>query len=106
MNDLLTDPKALALALLGVVMTILTWIGKGALKRLEHIERNYASKADLQEKHEENLGNFNEIKQMIRASDQDAAKSRHDLRDKIGVVAGQVAKIEGQLSGRYPRLER
>lgn len=106
MNDILNDPKAAFIAVLGVLMGVLAWLGKGALKRIESLERHSVTKSDLKVLHEENLGNFKEVKELIRQSNESATQSRHDLRDKIGVVAGQVARIEGQLSGRYPRLER
>lgn len=97
MNDLLTDPKALAIALLGAVVGLLSFMGRSALRRIEHLEQNSVSKADLKNFHEENLGNFRELKEMLTRDQADARLSRHTLADRMGVVAGQVAKLEGRL---------
>lgn len=104
MNDLLTDWKNAAIALLGTLVTILGWIGRGALRRIEHLERTSVAKSDLKELHQENLGNFDEVKALIRRSDEDAMKSRHRLADTVGILTGQVAKVEGRLDEIAKRL--
>lgn len=68
MNDLLTDPKSLALTFLGALMALLTWIGKGALRRIEELEKNAVTRPYVDQKHEENRATLSEIKAAVTAT--------------------------------------
>lgn len=61
MNDLLTDWKNAAIALLGALVGVLSYLGRGALKRLEWLEQNAATKADMNQRHQENLERLDRI---------------------------------------------
>lgn len=47
MNELLSDTRSIALALLAVIMSLLTFLGKRHLKRIDVIEDSYVTRDDL-----------------------------------------------------------
>jgi Ser/Thr protein kinase RdoA (MazF antagonist) len=61
MNDVFTDWKNAAITLLGALVAVLSFIGRGALKRLEWLEKNAATKADTNQRHQENLERLDRI---------------------------------------------
>jgi len=65
MNDLLSDWKNIAITLLGALVTLLTWLGKGALDRLKYLEEHTATNADVDRRHIENGGRLDRIEEKI-----------------------------------------
>lgn len=61
MNDLFADPKAVAIALLGALVAVLTYLGRDALKRLTELERNSVDKSYVDTRHHENTGRFDSL---------------------------------------------
>lgn len=61
MNDLLNDPKAIAITLLGALVAVLTFLGKDVLKRLKELERNSVDKNYVDTRHHENTGRFDAL---------------------------------------------
>jgi len=105
MNDLLNDWKNLAIGLLGVLVGILTWIGKRTITRvdqlaIEAIARNVEFqqlRGDLAEEHSENGDKLDRIEALINRNHEDATQGRHRVGNQILTLAGQVAKLEGRL---------
>lgn len=69
MNEFFINQKAVVDMLLVALMGILTYLGKNALKRLEHLEKDTLRKADLEllrvqlrGEHEENRNTMDDIR--------------------------------------------
>lgn len=65
MNDLLTDWKNAAIALLGALVGILTYLGRNALRRLEQVERESVTREYVDSKHDENIERFDRLEKKI-----------------------------------------
>jgi len=93
MNDLLGDWKTIAITLLGVLVTLLTWLGKGALERLKHLEDNAATNADVVVRHHENQGRFDRVDENF-----DRLETKFDTG--IGGVHDRIDRIFDRLPGK------
>jgi hypothetical protein len=82
MNDLLTDPKSALIAVLGILMAVLTWLGKGALERIKHLEQNAATQADIDKRHEENLERLDRIETAVTGTHRRIDDLYRDLMGK------------------------
>lgn len=72
MNDLFNDPKAIALWLLGSLMSLMAWIGNKHVKRLEALEGTAVRKdelaqlrTDMERRHGENTAKLDNIDEGI-----------------------------------------
>lgn len=90
MNDLLGDWKNIAIGLLGALVAVLSWIGTGVMKRLNYLERHAVLKQDLDKYHQENLGNFREIKAHLERQD----KGREDLKNVVHRIDKRLAVVQ------------
>jgi hypothetical protein len=82
MNELIETWKTIALYLLGGLVTILSFIGRGALKRLEWLEQNAATKADVAQRHRENLERLDRIETGITGTHARIDDLYRDLLEK------------------------
>lgn len=106
MSDPLNDPKTWFQGFLTFFSGILTFMFRAYVqkqedhgKRLELLERNCVTREDLEKM----------VEQMRADRRAMHEENRADLRTLIadlGQVKETVSHLEGQLSGRYPRMER
>lgn len=68
MNDLLTDWKNAAIALLGALVGLLGWIGRRELKRAEMTQQDHASRIGVLEKDRVTRDDFDELRSSLTAS--------------------------------------
>lgn len=47
MNELFDDAKSILLVLIGVVMSLITWIGKRQIKRIDALEQSTVTREEL-----------------------------------------------------------
>lgn len=65
MNDLLTDWKNTAIALLGALVTLLGWLGKDYAKRVRRLEEESVTREYVDSKHDENIERFDRLEAKI-----------------------------------------
>jgi len=80
MNDFFSDPKTFIQLLLLVLMAVFSWIGKNAMKRLEHLESDTLRKSDL-----------------ARMEERQAARHLEN--------SGRLDRIEGSVTGTHKRID-
>lgn len=100
--EVLLDIKAIALWLLGVVVTLIAWIGTRNIRRLDDLEKTAATKEEFrialdevrEERrihHQENGQKLDRIAEKIDANEVRASNSRHELNDSVHALALKVA---------------
>jgi hypothetical protein len=109
MNELFTDTKAVILTLFGVIMALLGWASKRLHDRVDnHLDRhdhNYVTRNELdntirkfhddrEDKHRQNVETLARIETKIDENEERAAKTRHEIRDKVNTLTTQVAVLE------------
>lgn len=105
MNELLSDPKAIAIGLMGTVMTLLAWMGKRFVRRLDEVERHHVTRAALEsmltsmrierrEMHTENKETLDSI-----------ATKVDDLRDRVAAPVAVLTQRVSTLEDRVQELK-
>ncbi len=83
MNDLLNDPKVWFMGLLGGYVTLLSVIANGWVKRIERLESEAATKAEVNSKHIENVERLKRIEEGVTGTHRRIDDLYSDLLDKM-----------------------
>lgn len=68
MNELQPDPRTLLEWLVGALVTVIAWLGRGAHARLRRLEENAVMREEMLRLHEENKDRLDEIRETTTAT--------------------------------------
>lgn len=82
MYEILSDPKALALFLLGGYVTLLTWAGKRAIKKFDDLNDNAVRREEMLRLHSENTARLDKINDGVERTHERIDDIYRDLMNK------------------------
>lgn len=82
MYDILADPKALAICLLGGFVTLIAWIGRRELKRLDELDENAVRREEMETFHRDNVNRLDGIQATVESTHRRIDDIYRDLLNK------------------------